>query len=355
MQYYKGLYIDVYSIVQEYDRADFYNAGRDTAKYLAQKINQSGRDNSFVPQIAIVLFTDPADGPDSPLHNRINGTVSPGIVTQQLKALCLGINDGFGLGKSQRRFPLIGGSVASLPDIETRKLYSQAFSITLLVSRQRDLCAHVGASDRFFYGTTGYEQAIDEVMLELDYDQEARCNDMYGSNLRASIPKSSFLLSFFPGHAKSEDRETNEKEYSSGARMREAHRYLRQKIPSDVPIFGMGTADLGARRWSHVMCGNRLLHNGFSCAMVQTSLAFDIEMIPHFRKEGVPLIITELKEGDRGRQILSINKEDPMPTLDTIKELSGYEAPVFYASEPDEEYDTVVSIAPNGRTSNPLL
>jgi hypothetical protein len=135
MQHYSGLYIDTYSVTQEYDLDDLYKLGHDTAERIGLKIKQAGRPASFTPQLALVLFTEPVLADNSCRPDPGDPMRPPKMLTRKLQDLCTGINDGLCLWEGNP-VPLVGCSVASIPDIETCKLHTQAFTIMILVSKR---------------------------------------------------------------------------------------------------------------------------------------------------------------------------------------------------------------------------
>jgi len=301
MQEYRGQYLQVFSALRAYED-DFFLLGRETSTQLVKEIHKTpvSRD-PFLPRLAIVLFTqtdgDPGEIADEP--------------PPPLKQLCVGLNEGLGhWGEREEGMPLIGCSVASIPDPKNHRLVKKGFSLTLLVTRPRDLTVRVGGSAGFIDKEDGHERAWSKCLREIDEQYLA------SSAADGTISDDGFVLAFFPGLIEgATDFKT---------RTRASYRFLRGKINADLPIYGAGAGEFSdAQRQCQVMAGPDLIANGYACAKVQTTLRFKMSMDHSLKTAPDVLIIKELKEGDRGRSIVSFAVPPNYETVPARDVLAG--------------------------------
>jgi|GEM_PF-6892156 len=283
MQSYRGQYLQVFTETRDYG-GDLFTLGQETASGILGEIRNSPRPRDpFLPRLAVVFFTQPNSNTDD----------TAGGPPEPLSQLCAGINAGLGnVGDRVEEVPLIGCSVASIPDVEKQELHRHGFSLTLLVARQRDLAVRVGGSSGFVDEEEGHKKAWDDCLHTIEeQDFAARATE-------SRLPDDSFILAFFPGLVKGA--------MDFKARNLASYRYLRGKMSSDLPIYGVGAGEFDVvQRKCQVMAGSVLIPSGYALAKVRTTLRFKMSMDHNLSMADEVLLVKELRDGSPGKFILS--------------------------------------------------
>lgn len=306
IQVYAGQYLQVLSVIEEYE-GDLHTAGRDAASRLVGAIrNGPAAGDRFLARFAVVLFTQAEAGGGAEVET-----------SEPLQRLCAGISEGLGNRQDEDyAVPLIGCSVASVPDLKKHAVLARGFSLALLAARPRDLTVRVGGSAGFVDEEDGHQKAWTECLSEIERQEAA------AGSANDALPHDGFVMAFFPGLI--------EGAMDFKARNLASYLYLRSRISADLPILGAGAGEFGRQRRCHVMAGREIIHQGYACAKVHTTLRFKVSMEHDLNMAPDRLLVKKLREGVRGKSIESFAV---LPTLDVAP------APQVLASL-QEKYET---------------